>query len=65
MMSEISEFDGENFVTNIALWLITSGAAPDKLFPFSGTDPIILFILIEFQKTPSKFTFINVYLYKK
>ena len=26
--------------------LITSGAKPDKLSPFSGTDPIILFILL-------------------
>ena len=26
--------------------LITSGAEPDKLYPFSSTDPIILFILL-------------------
>ena len=26
--------------------MIISGAEPDKLFPFSGTDPIILFILL-------------------
>ena len=26
--------------------LLTSGAEPDKLFPFSDTDPVILFILL-------------------
>ena len=44
--------------------LVTSGAESDKLFPFSGTNPIILFILslifalIFSKKKTLKFTFI-------
>ena len=44
--------------------LITSGAEPDKL-PFSGTDPIILFILLlDFSNLFSIDTFKNYIYYR-
>ena len=40
--------------------LITSGAEPDQFFPFSGTDPIILFILLlNFSR---RFIYLSIYL---
>ena len=47
--------------------LITSRAESDKLSPFNGTNPIILFIMlfkinvfIDFQTTPLKFMFLYI-----
>ena len=48
--------------------LITSGAEADKLSLFSGTNPIILYILfflIDFQWKRLKLTFIYIYLSKE
>ena len=44
--------------------LITSGTEPDKLFPLSGTNPIILFILLlNFFHQLSIDTFKIIYIY--